>query len=156
MTRKILFPLTALVLSAGSGCGALMSVYGDDPDDCTKSVDSLTAMDSSDPPAANLDGRWTCYYDLSNGEAATEYLTMTQDGDKVTMTGRNNQGENLVLEGRVSGDRFVSRYGKLGGHSTKIGSGGRLLDGTVLYFSENDGSGRSSCHKSRYTCRRVQ
>lgn len=119
-------------------------------------VDQLTAMDGSEPPGFNLVGRWTCHYDTPGGESVSEYFHVAQEGDKVIMNGRSNFGNNLVIEGHVSGDRYVARYGQYGGFSTKIRGGGRVLDGETVYYAENGGNLPSSCHKTRYTCSRVE
>lgn len=158
MTRRILYPFIALVLSAGPGCGGsfMHALTGDDPEECAKTVDQLTAMDGSEPPGFNLVGRWTCHYDTPAGESASEYFHVSQESDKVIMEGRNNFGSNLVVEGHLSGDRYVARYGKYGGLSTKVRGGGRMLDGETVYYAENNGSLPSACHKTRYTCSRVE
>ena len=64
-----------------------------------------------DPPAADLTGRWECYFGIEGEKPDTSIGEFVQQGNKLTGTFMNPTGDDRFLEGTVSGDRmFLSVF----------------------------------------------
>src|SRR5688572_25375987 len=90
-----------------------------------------------DPPAANLTGKWECYFGVETDQPDTSIGEFIQTGNKLTGTFMSPTGDDRYLEGTVSGDHmFLSVFD--GSHAylfeAKILSDGSL---TGIYRSGN-------------------
>jgi hypothetical protein len=116
--------------------------------ECDKNVAALKQkIDTSLPPARNLDGRWQCFYE-PGGESVTQHLTMRANGSQVTITGRDNYGNNIVADGTSAGDRMMYRQANVATVAVSIDPRGRTLNGEILYLAE------TGCFTTRYVCQR--
>lgn len=69
---------------------------------------ALAQQSPAERPAANVAGKWTIYSRAADGETATKYIELKQDGNKITghFTGSNQSGG---LEGTVEEQHIVFR-----------------------------------------------
>ncbi|HEY5937264.1 MAG TPA: hypothetical protein VIU61_21590 [Kofleriaceae bacterium] len=147
-------PVSGLLLS---GCLAALSRGGADRQAKQASSDCLREQPRERSAARalpeKLDGRWQCFYSDNLGGSVSESLSFNVVGRDLTVTGRDNDGDNVLMDGRVSENRLVFQ---VQGRSLTVLSSrsDQLLDGNTSYVYEDDSTGATMCHRSRYTCQR--
>jgi len=113
---------------------------------CNRDVASMLAV-PSDPPAADLSGRWGCVFagpDGSNNEA----LDIVQNGRQATVTMRDGYNDSAVSDGEVGGNVLAWKYDTGAAVRFELDPSGRMLDGQVR------SGGGGDCGPRRYTCTR--
>jgi len=84
--------------------------------------------------AADINGKWKADYQSPDGQARTTTFTFKVEGEKLTGTAANPQGEVQLQDGKVSGDAisfFIVR--NFGGNDVKINYKGKAAGDEIKF-----------------------
>jgi hypothetical protein len=113
---------------------------------CDRDVSSMLSV-PSEPPVADLSGRWACVYDGPEG-SNNEALDIVQNGGRATVTMRDGYNDSAVSDGQVGGNVLAWKYEGGSAVRFELDPSGRMLDGQVRSGAGGD------CDPRRYTCTR--
>ncbi len=90
--------------------------------------------------AADVTGKWAADVPSRGGNTQKITIDLKADGDKVTGTISNPQGEMAITDGKVSGDTVTfSVTREMQGNTVKINYTGKLAGDEIKFSQQRDG-----------------
>jgi len=141
-TRNLILYITM----TGAVPGCFFSQLKEQQEQCDREMSAMLTV-PTDPPVADLSGRWACVYQGPDG-TNNEALDIVQNGSRATVTMRDGYNNSAVSDGQVGGNVLAWRYEGGSAVRFQVDPSGRMLDGQVRAGAAGD------CSPNRYTCTR--